>query len=215
MSEAMAHLLLALAQHPVVQDRVREHPDDAAYLGDVINETMRVWPLFGVAHRITTADIDVMPPIAAGSVLLFDYPGFHGRQGTRFDPGRWARESARPANFIPFGVSANRPCPARGVAPVGMQACAREVLARFTLSSSAGHTRSLANRAPAYLTPAGLAPPSAGRLALMKVRDRWEDVGRSLTQLLFGTVMVLDARRQALCRTYFAAHPEHLPVSGN
>ncbi len=114
---------------------------------------MRVWPLFGIAHRITTADIDVTPPIAAGSVLLFDYLGFHGGEGTSFDPGRW-REDAKPANFIPFGVSANRPCPARGVAPVGMQACVREVLRRFALSSSAGHTRSLANRAPAFLTPA-------------------------------------------------------------
>lgn len=212
MSEAMAHLLLAVAQHPAVQERLRAHPDDAAYLGDVINEALRMWPLFGVAHRITTAEIDVMPPITAGSVLLFDYPGFHGGEGTEFDPGRWQRESQKPANFIPFGVSANRPCPARGVAPVGMQACAREVLRRFALSSSAGHARSLANRAPVFLTPVGAPPPSAGRLALMKLGDRWEDVWRSLAQLLFGTFMVWDARRLALCRRYFAAHPEHQPA---
>ena len=74
-SEGMAHLLLAIAQHPRVQDRVRREP---GYLDAVIDETMRVWPLFGIAHRITTADIDVTPPIAAGSVVLFDYPGFQG-----------------------------------------------------------------------------------------------------------------------------------------
>ncbi|WP_303246976.1 hypothetical protein [Amycolatopsis sp. Hca4] len=38
----------------------------------------------------------------------------------------------------------------------------------------------------------------------LAVRDRWEDVWRSFAQLVFGTYMVLDARRQALCSTYFA-----------
>ena len=216
MSEAMAHLLLAIAEDPSVQERLRARPDDDGYLADVINEAMRVWPLFGIAHRITTADIDVDPPIPAGSVVLFDYMGFHhgggGFDPVLFDPGRWAREGARPAHFIPFGVSANRPCPARGVAPVGMQACVRAVLRRFTLSSSAEHTRSLANRAPVFLTPVGAPRPSASRLALMRIGDRWEDVWRSVVQLLLGTFMVWDARRLALCRTYFAEHPERLPV---
>jgi hypothetical protein len=218
MSEAMAHLLLAIAQHPGVQGRLRANPDDGEYLSNVISEAMRVWPLFGIAHRITTADIDVTPPIAAGSVVLFDYLGFHhdkGGDSAEFDPGRWEHESARTMNFIPFGVSANRPCPARGVAPVGMQAVVREVLRRFALSSSAGHTRSLANRAPVLLTPIGAPRPTAGRLALMKLGDRWEDVSRSVAQLVLGTVMVLDARRLALCRTYFAQHPEHQPVTGH
>jgi cytochrome P450 len=215
MSEATAHLLLALAQHPPVQDRLRANPDDDAYWSDVVNEAMRVWPLFGIAHRITTAGIDVTPPIAAGSVVLFDYPGFHldgGGDTARFDPGRWQRGSAKTMNFIPFGVSANRPCPARGVAPVGLQAAAGEVLRRVTLSSSAGHTRSLANRGPVLLTPVGAPRPSAGRLARLRLGDRWADVARSVTQLVLGTAMVCDARRLALCRTYFARHPEHRPV---
>lgn len=214
MSEAMAHLLLAIAQRPRVQQRLRDCPDDDEYLAEVINEAMRVWPLFGIAHRITTADIDVAPPVTAGSVVLFDYLGFHhgGGAGAEFDPGRWKRESARTMNFIPFGMSANRPCPARGVAPVGMQAAAREVLRRFTLSSSVSHARSLANRAPVFLTPAGAPGPSRSRLALMRLGDRWEEVWRSVIQLALGSFMVWDARRLALCRTYFAEHPEHLPV---
>jgi hypothetical protein len=218
MSEAMAHLLLALAQHPRVQDRVRADPGDGQYLSDVINEALRVWPLFGIAHRITTGDIDVSPPIAAGSVVLFDYLGFHhgsGGDAADFDPGRWDRESAPPLHFIPFGVSANRPCPARGVAPVGMGAAAREVLRRFVLSSAVQHTRSLANRAPVLLTPLGAPRPTSGRLALMRLADRWEEVSRSVAQLAFGTVMVWDARRLALCRNYFAQYPEHLPVTAN
>jgi len=215
MSEAMAHLLLAIAEHPGVQERLRDDPRDDEYLADVINEAMRVWPLFGIAHRITTADIDVTPPIPAGSVVLFDYLGFHHGSGggPDFDPARWNREGARSLNFIPFGISANRPCPARGVAPVGMQAAAREVLRRFTLASSVTHARSLANRAPAFLTPTGARGPSRSRLALMRLGDRWEDVWRSIVQLGLGTFMVWDARRLALCRAYFAEHPEHLPAS--
>jgi hypothetical protein len=39
----------------------------------------------------------------------------------------------------------------------------------------------------------------------LRIRDRWEDVWRSVVQLVLGTYMVWDARRQHLCQTYFAA----------
>ena len=219
MSEAMAHLLLAIAEHPEVQERLQREPADDDYLADVINETLRVWPLFGIAHRIVTADIDVVPPITAGTVVLFDYPGFHhaGHPGlsdpTRFDPDRWRQPHGRPPHHIPFGVSANRPCPARGIAPPGMRAATREVLRRYTLSSSATHTRSLPNRGPVLLTRREEPAPTPARLRRMRWADRWQDVPRSLTQLAFGTIMVLDARRLALARTYFAEHPEQVPAS--
>ena len=56
LSEAMAHLCLALAQHPEIQDRCNE---DGKYLSLAIQETMRVFPLFGVAHRILDSDIEL------------------------------------------------------------------------------------------------------------------------------------------------------------
>jgi hypothetical protein len=37
----------------------------------------------------------------------------------------------------------------------------------------------------------------------MRVRDRWEDVSRSVVQLLFGTYMVWHARRLRLCARHF------------
>jgi hypothetical protein len=40
-------------------------------------------------------------------------------------------------------------------------------------------------------------------LAHLRLRDRWEDVWRSLTQLVLGTYMVWDAHRLRLCATYF------------
>jgi hypothetical protein len=210
-SEAMAHLLMALAQHPDVQARLSAAPRDDAYLDRVIDETLRLYPLFGIAHRITSADIavDEHATIPKGSVICFSYPEYH-RAGyedpERFDPDRWERLCPRDANHIPFGVAGNRPCPARGLAPVTMRAAARAVLARCTLRTSASHTRSMPNRGPCVLVPRGATCGRArGRalLAVVRIRDRWEDVWRGLVQLVLGTYMVWDARRLALCTRHF------------
>ena len=124
MSEAMAHVLLAIAQHPDVQRGLVSALDDAGLDGDdaidrVVDETLRVHPLFGVAHRITSAPIviDDHVTLPAGSALLFNYLAFQrtGAAGDdRFDPDRWTTLKRADAHFIPFGVTANRACPARG-----------------------------------------------------------------------------------------------------
>lgn len=213
MSEAMAHLLLAIAQHPSTGRELLATLDDVGGEGDraldrVIDETLRVHPLFGVAHRITTGpiEVDAEVTIPAGSVLLFNYLAFQ-RTGAAaddtFDPARWRTLRRGDAHFVPFGVAANRACPARGVAPVMMRAVVREVLRRYTLISSVRHTRSLPNRGPCFLVPAGVRPPGRIRLWAMRLADRWADVWRSLGQLVLGTWMVVDARRQRLCATYF------------
>jgi cytochrome P450 len=216
MSEAMAHLLLAIAARPDLQRQLRkeaDHRQHSALLDRVIDETLRVYPLFGVAHRITSAQIALGETvIPAGSVLLFNYADFHhagASDAAEFDPDRWLREHLDQVNNIPFGVSANRPCPARGIAPLTMRVACAEMLRRYALSTSAGHTRSLPNRGPCLLRAldADQREPRrpAARLALLRVRDRWEDVWRSVVQLVFGTYMVWDARRLRLCRNHFAA----------
>jgi hypothetical protein len=209
MSEAMAHLLMAVARHPEVQARLAGDPGDDAYLDRVINESLRRYPLFGIAHRITSKDIavDERTTLPAGSVLCFDYPAFH-RAGyadpDRFDPDRWRTLATRDANHVPFGVTANRPCPAKGVAPLTMRVVARETLRRFALHSSAAHTRSMPNRGPCLLLARERDRPVPVRLALLRLRDRWEDVWRSIVQLTLGTYMVWDARRQRPAARYFA-----------
>jgi cytochrome P450 len=213
MSEAMAHLLMVFAHHPEVQARVAADPADERYLDRVIDETMRLYPLFGIAHRITSADIELGErTIPGGSVLCFNYPAYH-RTGydhaDAFRPERWERLSHRDAAFVPFGVAGNRPCPARGLAPVAMRAAAHELLRRFELASSASHTRSIPNRGPCVLVARAAQRETRLRcallLALMRVRDRWEDVWRSLVQLVLGSYMVCDARRLRLCERHFEA----------
>ncbi|MFI5957600.1 cytochrome P450 [Cryptosporangium sp. NPDC051539] len=204
MSEAMAHVLLAAARHPAAAPAV----DDDEAIDRFIDETLRLHPLFGIAHRITSAPIVVHDGLTlpAGSVLLFNYLAFQ-RTGPApddtFDPDRWLTLRRKDAHFVPYGVTANRACPARGAAPVMLRAATREVLRRYLLASSVSHTRSLPSRGPAYLTPAGVAGPGGLRLRAMRLRDGWADVGRSLVQFVFGTWMVVDARRQRLCATYF------------
>jgi hypothetical protein len=221
MSEAMAHLLMVLAQHPDAQARVAADPADQHHLDHVIDETMRLYPLFGIAHRIASADIALSDrTIRSGSVLCFNYPAYH-RAGyddpDAFRPERWERLSHRDAAFIPFGVAGNRPCPARGLAPVAMRAATHEVLRRFELASSASHTRSIPNRGPCVLAARGARPAPRTRrallLALVRVRDRWEDVWRSLLQLTLGTYMVWDARRLRLCSRHFEAAGSASPAS--
>jgi hypothetical protein len=49
---------------------------------------------------------------------------------------------------------------------------------------------------------------------VVRVRDRWEDVWRSVVQLVLGTWMVLDARRLRLAERYFDTHDiEGCPIS--
>ncbi|WP_067507893.1 cytochrome P450 [Actinoplanes sp. TFC3] len=200
MSEAMAHVLLCAQGFTAVDD------DDA--IDRLIDETLRVHPLFGIAHRITSAPIvvDEHVTLPAGSVLLFNYLAYQ-RTGPaadeHFDPDRWLTLKRRDAHFLPFGITANRACPARGSAPVMMRAVTRTVLRRFAISSSVVHTRSLPSRGPAYLTPPGIKGPSLTLLRRLRATDKAQDFGRSLKQLVFGTWMVLDARRQKLCATYF------------
>ncbi|MEV4293561.1 cytochrome P450 [Microbispora rosea] len=217
MSEATAHVLMALARHPDVQARARAGDD--RYLDQVIAETLRLYPLFGIAHRVTTGDIRVGEGVVipAGSVLCFDYPAFH-RAGfpdpERFDPRRFAPGHApvRELNHIPFGVPANRPCPAWRLAPLALRVAVREVLRAYELDSTAAHTRSLPNRGPCLLTPqdpgasAGARHGPGRRLTLlsMRLKDGWEDVWRSLVQLVLGTYMVWDARRLRLCERHFS-----------
>ena len=211
MSEAMAHLLLALAQHPKVAARVG---DDDRYFAHVLDETFRLYPLFGIAHRITTADIslDEHTTFPAGSVLCFNYPAYHATgyaNPHEFDPDRWDRTAARDEHHIPFGIAANRPCPAWRLSPIAMRAAARAVLRRVTLHSSVTHTRSLPSRGPCLLVRHGRVPS----LTPMRVRDRWEDVWRSVVQLVLGTAMVLHARRLRLAGRYFDTHdPQGCPV---
>lgn len=221
MSEAMVHVCMVIAQHEDVQKKLTANLQDDRYLDRVITETLRVYPLFGISHRITTADIalDGQTAIPEGSVLCFNHAEYHRsgfKDAERFDPDRWEQLSPHEENYIPFGVAANRPCPAAGLAPVTMRAAVRVLLKRYTLYSSASHTRSAPNRGPCLLVSRAAGMGARARsvvLLFMRIRDRWEDVWRSLVQLVLGSYMVWDARRLRLCANYFNRQPTLVEIA--
>ena len=222
MSEAMVHLCMVIAQHDEVQVRLTANLEDDRYLDRVIAETLRLYPLFGISHRITSADIvlDEGTTIPQGAVLCFNHSEYH-RTGfdhpERFDPERWENLSPHEQNYIPFGVAANRPCPASGLAPVTMRAVIREMLRRYAVYSSASHTRSSPNRGPCLIVSRNSSLDTRLQrtiLVYLRVRDRWEDVWRSLVQLVLGTYMVWDARRLRLCANYFEGTAAHVSSAG-
>jgi len=189
-SEATAHVLMVLAGDAALQAKAAA---DEATLDRVLDDALHRYPLFGVAHRITTAEIALPdgPVIASGSVLCFSYPDYH-----------------RAGGHIPFGVPANRPCPAWHLAPVTVRALTRELLARFVFATTAAHTRAIPNRGPCLMNRRGTRVPGrAAALVYLRLRDRWEDVWRSVVQLVLGTYMVWDARRLRLCQRYFESNP--------
>ena len=69
------------------------------------------------------------------------------------------------------------------------------------------------NRGPCLMTPHGAAMPlRTPTLLFLRLRDRWEDVWRSLVQLVLGTYMVWHARRLRLCQRHFeGSQPGDLP----
>lgn len=146
LSEGMAHLHIALAQTPPPADlsaRPGEATGVADYLARAITESLRRWPLFGIAHRITSEPI-TMPNtgkvIPADTVLCFNFDQYQHDPETfvrprSFEPSRWLPSSAAAAethdhepaldkrkvsSYIPFGVMANRPCPAQRMSLVIM-----------------------------------------------------------------------------------------------
>ncbi|MCI0397579.1 MAG: cytochrome P450 [Chloroflexi bacterium] len=212
MSEAVAHTLLAVAQHPQVQERLAAHTDDEHYYDLVVTETLRLFPLFGIAHRITSGDIvvDDETTLPRGSVLCFNYPAYHQTGYDRPDtflPERWEQLSQKEAHYIPFGVYGNRSCPAQRIALISMKKAAQIMLGQFQLYSSASHTRSMPNRAPCLVVAREARLPYLARgsvLSLMKLQDQWEDVVRSIQQLFLGSFMVWHARQLKLAENHFA-----------
>ena len=212
MSEAMAHLIMTLARHPKTQARLASSPDDRQFYDHVINENLRLYPLFGIAHRITTDDIQIDDiKVKRNSVICFNYPEYHKvgyEEADRFRPERWQQCPVKDSNYLPFGITSNRPCPAQGIALISMRHLLHGMLQRYQFITGAEHSRSLPNRGPCLQlvnNQKELSERTHKKLLLwMKIKDQWENLYRSILQLTLGTIMIIDARRLRLCANHFA-----------
>ncbi|MEV0444649.1 cytochrome P450 [Streptomyces spectabilis] len=93
-AEATSHLLLAFAHNPQVQVQARMAADltGTACIDRAVNESLRMYPLFGVAQRITSAGTQIGDThVPADSVLCFNHLAYQESRfedPTRFDPAR-------------------------------------------------------------------------------------------------------------------------------
>eukprot|EP00048_Salpingoeca_helianthica_P002846 m.61360 g.61360 ORF g.61360 m.61360 type:complete len:465 (-) comp12341_c0_seq3:66-1460(-) len=215
LSEAMAHLIICIAQHPDVDDALQNDPDGSV-MELVIKEQMRLFPLFGVAHRMLDADVTLPDGsvLHRGAVLLFNYQAYQTsgfENPLVFNPWRWKQLSTNNTNYIPFGVPRNRPCPGQQLSLLWMKEIAQVMLASRAFVTPIEHTRSLpcGGLCVSFTRPeTGHAPPLPLPLACismyLRLLEAAQSVTRSVFQLVLGTINVIAARRAALAVRYFS-----------
>jgi hypothetical protein len=87
-----------------------------------------------------------------------------------------------------------------------MREIARVAFKHIAIASPVNHTRSMPDRGLCLLRQRGYAMSSsvvAVLLAAMWVQELLQGAARSVVQLIFGTAMLIDARRKQLAFSYF------------
>jgi cytochrome P450 len=147
----LAWVLGLLAKHPQAMqlaiaevDRVigkvlpdLEHMDQLQYLGQVIDETLRLYPPIHVGNRLLSEDLDFQGyRLPSGRRLMYSiYATHHDEKHwidpERFDPDRFAPGVKRlPYTFVPFG-GGPRNCIGAAFAQVEAKVVLARILQRF------------------------------------------------------------------------------------
>ena len=220
-SEAMAHATLAMATHPEEAKKLSQCEPSDKYTSCFINEVFRLWPLFGIAHRITTAEITLKDGrvLPSGAVVCFNYPAYHGEgyeNGDDFQPSRWETLRMSEVNHVPFGVAGNRPCPAQRLAGMYLNVLCPFIAKRVTPTSVIEHTRSLPGRGFCMLQNRGterMNITTIHLLSYMFIYEQIDCVFRSLRQFFCAFVIVREAQSLRLCDRFFKSGQKMLPIN--
>jgi len=159
-SVAMSWVLYCLGQHPDVAKKVTEEVtsvlaneeltwealDKFKYLGNVIKETMRLFPPAPITNRKPIKD-DIIcgQPIPAGTAIII-CPGVQHRlpqyweNPEKFDPDRWDKNTEPVNNFtyMPF-LAGPRGCIGNKFAIAEMKTVLATLLNQFTFSNAKGY----------------------------------------------------------------------------
>lgn len=208
MSEAMAHILLCLAKNPNIQQQLAE-TKDRMLLSQVIDESLRLFPLFGVSFRIVSADIDLGNgnKVAKDSVVFFHYKEYQQAgfaDANTFAPERWSKLQKNSCHFMPFGEPKNHPCPAGGMSKILLGRCVEMMLERYRVFSSATHTRALPNRGPCVLVDREKRGSAKLLLGWLFTSDRIRIFVLSLKQLFVGAAIKRRAQKLQIATQYFS-----------
>eukprot|EP01084_Bolivina_argentea_P301078 519314_1 len=210
LSEAFAHLCIALAQHKIPGNGKNSETNDF-----FIYELFRVFPLFGIAHRITSNDIQLPNSeeiIPEGTVLCFNYPEFHRigfKNSSSFDYKRWYYHNKRNSNYIPFGAKNNRPCPAESISMHFMKQFVSNIVDKTDFFTSILHTRSMADGGLCLVAPKEYKYNKILFKVVMTgmwLYVQFRNIFHSVIQLYCGGYMLWDAKRKQLAKTWVEQH---------
>jgi cytochrome P450 len=131
-----------LVRHPQTLARLRQEVDagvEDAYLGAVVNETLRTRPVINAAGRRLTAPFELAGHrLPAGTTVAASIWGAHRLPANfaaaqEFRPERFLEAGAPPYAFIPFGGGTRR-CIGAAFAQMEMKTILRTVLSRVELA---------------------------------------------------------------------------------
>ena len=155
-AEFVAHTIVSLAQNPVEQVKIRQENFDKISMQNILNESLRLYPLFGVTNRVTEEKQFMAngTTIDEGTNLIFDFLKLH-QEGVvdphRFDPDRWNNLSTADHCFIPFGVG-KRMCPAKNFALNVTTVLSERLLRQYSFISSIEHDRPMTGGGRVFFT---------------------------------------------------------------
>ena len=170
---ALAWLFHELAQHPEVEQRVHDEVDEVlagrdvtfddvaklTYVRQVINETLRMYPIW-ILMRRTLRDIDLGGTrLPVGTEVTFSPHALHFDprsfpEPTRFDPDRWAPDRVKDVPrgaFIPFGAG-NRQCVGNTFAQLEMAVTVATIARHWRLAHVPDRPLKVAYTSTAYPT---------------------------------------------------------------
>ena len=159
-SAAMAWMLVELACSPQVQTALRDPAQRGQLLGDVLRESLRLWPPSWSLTREAAADTDCAGwAIRRGSAVVISSwvvhrlaPAFAGRPEA-FVPERWRKLRPERGEYLPFGAGP-RWCVGERFALMELRVMLEEITARAEVSIDIAREQVLANERRT-LTPEG------------------------------------------------------------
>lgn len=180
---ALSWALYSIATHAEVQATLQTELDrelgestpqygqlnQLTYMGQVINEVLRLYPPIHLGSRIAAKDLEYEGmTLPAGKRILYSiylthrHPG-HWDQPHEFKPERFAPDQPRPEpyTFLPFG-GGSRNCIGMAFSQVEIKVVLAQILRKFDLSFSGKPVRV---KMSATLEPAGRVPITLRRRA--------------------------------------------------
>lgn len=186
-SEFVAHAVVALSQHEKIQEELKNNLIDNELMLRIQNETLRLYPLFGITNRIAEQDYHTSNGhiIPEGMNMIFDFVACHAEGVANpkvFDPNRWLEHNQLSSCYMPFGAGP-RMCPAKKFAYNITALLVRALLKNYWFVSSIEHDRALTGGGLVYFYSDG--------------RGRWQKATRKIVLSVISLKEALVQRRYA------------------